>query len=240
MTNINFDFLAGLEPVTIEKQVKEKVSRVIPKNPEGMKLRIFKDGSVYPSQELVDAFDLEYQVKGFDQFNQMGFDVFSSSNWGQMQKGVTPFVCIVAVPKSEAKLDLFKSVDYNEDGTPKKSVLNQGSKRPEIIEMLREVYNLPEQGVLDNLPYSEDTMSFTAVDKLFGSKNYVDLEVVVDTQVFPELNAYYIPKILKKGLRAGQQSYEERAKGTAIYPLVISMEVTEEVNQVEEVLEETA
>lgn len=230
MTNINFEFLAGLEPVTIEKQVKEKVSRATPKNPTGMSLRIFKDGSCFPSRELAEKFDLEYMNVSTEEAVRvpMGFDIVNSTQWGQYPKEAQQVVLVAVVPKSEAKVDLFKSVDYNEDGTPKKSVLTQGSKRPEIIEMLREVYN---RGV-----FSQGTSE--EYDILFGSKNYVDLEVVVSTQVFPELNAYCIPKTQSRGEAKGKSTYVTRTKGTQVFPLVISMEVEEEVNQVEEVLEE--
>jgi hypothetical protein len=235
--NNTFDFsqLTNLTPVELPKaESKPKGIKATPKNPTGMKLRIFRDGSIFPSAELVEKFNLEYVNKAESQSEDNmsnGFDIWSSKDWGQYPKEAQQVVFIAAVSKSEPKVSVFASVDYNSDGTPKKSVLNQGSKRPEIVEMLREVYNLPvfETEVTES---ESGNISIHTTDKLFGSKNYVDLDVNTEVKVFEGLPAYYIPKEVKKGNKAGTMSYETRT-GLTVSPLTISQEVTEEV--VEEV-----
>lgn len=220
---MNFDFLKNIEALEIPKaESKPKGIKATPKNPTGMKLRIFKDGAIYPSQELVDTFNLEYTNKGYT-IEADGFDIWSSKEWGQYPKDAQQVVFIAAVPKSEAKVSVFGQVDYNTDGTPKKSVMNQGSKRPEIVEMLREVYNLHETAVQTEEQVPGEEMSIKMVDTLFGSKNYVDLDVNTEVTIFKDLPAYYIPKPVKKGSKAGSMSYEVR-NGLIINPLTISAE----------------
>lgn len=215
---MNFEFLNSIVPVAMpEKEVKPKgkVKQVL--IPEGLTLRLMKDGRVFPSKELVEQFGLEYNNKNSEEVSY-GFDILKSSDWSQYPsgEGVPNFVFIAKVDKNEAKVDLFGSVDYNTDGSPKKSVLNQGSKRPELIEKIREVYDLGFHSVWN----VEGTEVLYTNDLLFGSNNYVDLEIKQEVVVFPNLDAYYIPKSVKKGSKAGTMSYETR-KGLVVNPLVI-------------------
>jgi hypothetical protein len=238
-----FDFLAHLNPVAIVEEVKAKGKgkKPTPKNPEGMRLRIFKDGSIYPSQELVDVFDLEYMSKGHREmsndlgstFTGYGFDIFSSKDWGQYPTEAQQVLLIAAVPKIEPKVSVFGQVDYNEDGSPKKSVMEQGSKRPEIVEALREVYDRPMSSKLND---SHDDVLDN--DLLFLDKNYVDLEINLDIKVFEGLSNYYIPKEIKKGAKKGEMSYEVR-KNLSIFPLTI-VEAIVEVETEEEVETESS
>lgn len=233
---MNFSFLNNIQAVELpQKEVVKKGREKVSKNPEGMRIRIYKDGSVYPSLELSQEFNLEYDDKAVREVSDdtNGFDVFSSKDWVQYPKDVQQAVFITAIPKSEPQVTLFKSVDYNEDGTPKKSVMNQGSKRPEIIEWLRDVYEKPV------LPAFTEANGTGENDQLFGSKNYVDLEVNTEVKVFEGLPKYFIPKVIKKGDKVGQMSYVERTN-LSIFPLTIVQENTEVVNnnQLEVVNEE--
>lgn len=201
----NFDFLNNIQPVEQEKTPRNNGRVATPKNPTGLRLRVFKDGAVYPSQELVDMFNLEYtNTDAVDSGN--GFDVFSSLDWIQLPKAnsdgeaITPVLFIASSSKDLPKIDLFGSCKL--DNT---SVLTQGSKRPELINKLREIYDLP--------------VSETE-DLLFLDKNYVDLEIKQDVVVFPGLPAYYIPKKIIKGVNSGNMSYEIR-QNLVINPLVI-------------------
>lgn len=229
---MNFEFLNNIVPVNIEKQERVYVSRKINRNPSGLAIRIYKDGSVYPSQELVDKFNLEYGVEGNN-----GLDVFSSNEWGQFPKGddIPNLLLVAVVAKNEPKVSLFKETEYNEDGSPKNSVLEQGSKRPELIEKIREVYNMntyQPEGYL----YVEGTPAL--VDPLFDSSNHVDLEINTEVTIFAGLPQYIIPKKIVKGAKKGEMSYEIR-QNLSVHPLTLKVDteaVSVEVSQEESTL----
>lgn len=117
------------------------------RNPENADLRVFADGSVYPSASLVARFGLEYGNKPAEDAEPtgFGFDVIDSDQF--MNYLDTPQRCIwiSAVARTEGKIDLFSTTKYNEDGTPYSSVLEQGSKTfgsAVLLPMLKEVYGI--------------------------------------------------------------------------------------------------
>jgi hypothetical protein len=116
------------------------------RNPEGLAIRVFRDGSVYPSMALVEQFSLEYSEKLSDdqEITGNGFDVIDTDHYPSFQIGKRILI-ISAVAKSAAKVDLFASTTYDEKGAPKSTVLNQGSKTygsEELIPMIEEIYGI--------------------------------------------------------------------------------------------------
>lgn len=116
------------------------------RNPEGLAIRVFRDGSVYPSPDLVSMFDLEYANKPAEgqSVTGNGFDVIDTKLYPTFQVG-RRILIISPVAKASAKVDLFASTTYNEDNTPKSSVLDQGSKTfgsEELIPMIEEIYGI--------------------------------------------------------------------------------------------------
>lgn len=124
-----------------------------------LSIRVWKDGSVFPSQDLVERFDLEYGdkplAKSIDpaeteavqaKWVQPGsaFDVFDSKDFPVFK---TPRRLILAnvVPKAQGKSDLFSSVGWGEDGKILNSVMTQGSNtfgKSDLLPMLKEVYGI--------------------------------------------------------------------------------------------------
>lgn len=215
----------SFDTIVISEVVKEEVKRTsvaVSKNPDGMKLRLFKDGSIYPSFELVQRFNLEYPNREEAELARNGFDVVDSRSWTQYPQGADNYIFICATPKDQAKVDLFANVRYKEDGAPTSSVLTQGSKRPELIEMIREVYNLGVVSV-------EDVDQAVEVDKLFGESNYVDLEVHTDVVLPTTTNIFHLPKRISRGPKVGQLDTVRR-ENSVFNPLtVVSNNVEEEV-----------
>lgn len=116
------------------------------RNPEGLAIRVFRDGSVYPSQELVDKFNLEYGNKpnGDEKATGNGFDVIDTALFPTFKAGKRILI-VNPVAKAQPKVDLFGSTTYNEDGTPKSSVLDQGNKTygsKDLIPMIEEIYGI--------------------------------------------------------------------------------------------------
>lgn len=207
MEEINFDFLENVDLQSVEPGVSRL--GIIDKQPSGARIRLFNDGKVYPSPELVEKFELQYRAKGNpDQGN--GMDIFSTSDWGQWPAGMPANLLIATfVPKSLAKVDLFASTKYDDEGKPKADVLNQGSSvfGKFLIPKLTETYG-------------ED---FFADGRL-----YLDLEVKEDKPLKPVNNGIYeLPKPITKGKKAGTMGYERREK-IVLFPLVPVVDFKEE------------
>lgn len=203
MKKITFDFLKNMELKEIEKT---PVSAPNSKYPApGAHLRLFADGSVYPSAELVALHNLEYQNQD-STTPENGYDVFVSTDWGQYT-GTVPFVALALVSKHEPKVSLFSQTKYNADKTPKSSVLTQKTTAgEELITALKTVYlEKPE-------------------DNLFGDKPYLDLVILLDQPLNKTASGvYHLPKVIAKGKDAGKPSYVRR-EHVSIFPVAIAEE----------------
>ncbi len=184
-------------------------------------IRLWSSGAVYPSQALVDKFDLEYRTatitrtpidlkegeteedrKYKNEYYYISgpgnaFDIIDSRNWN-VYKADGHALFISPVGKDEKKVDIFGSVGYNEDGTPKTSVMQQGAVtygKENLLKMVKEVYGIE---------LSED-------------KPYVDLIVFSEfegtnlTQLLSKDIAYF-PKTVNRGSDKGKPDYVKREK----------------------------
>ncbi len=131
-------------------------------------IRVWKDGSIYPSQAAVDKFNLEYPVAtiskepiklkegetaadqkyrnvySFPNGAGNGFDFIDSREWNQM-KSDGSMLLLMPVPKDLPKVDLFNTVAYEEDGTAKISVMEQGAATfgsQVMLDAIAEVYGV--------------------------------------------------------------------------------------------------
>jgi hypothetical protein len=108
---MGFDFLK-----TIKLQdTKQVVSRKVTKTPEGMALRVYANGRVFPAAKLTETFNLEY---GEDTF---GLDYLEAHAWGAYPKDQPNVLFISPINRKEPKIDLFGT-----RRTPDTSVLTQG------------------------------------------------------------------------------------------------------------------
>jgi hypothetical protein len=201
------------------------------RNPEGLAIRVFKDGSVYPSSETVATFDLEYkqavlkekialplkegetEVKYSNRFEVEGgagngFDVIDTEKYPafKLPEG-NRLLIISAVSKTSPKVDLFGSTTYEDNGTPKSDVLSQGAKtfgKEELIGMIEDVY-----GVI------------FAKGEVEGV-DFVDLVLVanpVTGKPWNLPNPTFIPKRVSRGKDAGSYSVSRRENAVA-YALI--------------------
>jgi len=175
-------------------------TKKVERNPtNGASLRLFKDGSIYPSQQCVDKYNLEYFNTSSEFGNttgHYGFDIIDSRKWSQYPQDAQPVVFIAAVPKKSGLVDLFASAKLENT-----SVMTQGSKTfgAELITMLQEVYN---------------------VEDLFATQKYVDLQIVEDVTL-PSLDGIYnVPKVVGKGADKGQATTKRRENIT-VNPLTL-------------------
>ena len=213
---MNFDFLKNVQLSVPETKTERPGRTATPKNPEGLTLRVFANGKIYPSQELVDKFELEYKDKSSNVPNY-GLDVFKSTDWGMFPVDAPQkYIFIAPVTKDSPKVDLFGSVKYNEDGTPVNSVMEQGGGTfgEQLLEMISEVYGITlEKG------------------------SFLDLEIKADVVVKSPNDVYFIPKTITRGEKRGQVTVVRRENIT-VMPLVPCAEITNILDNVEEVSDE--
>jgi len=207
MKKITFDFLKTMEIKEVEKTPLTTPTSKLPA--PGAHLRLFPDGTVYPSPELVALHNLEFQPQG-SAAAENGYDVFTSIEWeqyGNSSSSAQPFVCLALVSKHQSRVSLFSQTKYNPDQTPKSSVLTQKTTAGlELITALSAVYlEKPE-------------------DNLFEDKAYLDLVIGLN---FPlaktSTGIYHIPKVFAKGKEAGKPTYVRR-ENIQIFPIMIMEE----------------
>lgn len=231
--------LSFLKSATVEAAVVAKKGGGGPRkqrnpNPGLLAIRLWWDGSVYPSQALVDKFDLEYRegtiqeipakeavgVEGTEGYKPAtkatrktiteggnGFDVIDTKAWSQF-KADGRMLLIAAVPKNAGKVDLFSSTTYDEKGFPKSTVMEQGAPtfgKDTLIPMVEAIYGI-------TLAKPEEGKE---------NKEYVDLVVFEEAEGVNISEAFsvpimYAPKVVTRGADAGKPDYVRR-DGATLY-----------------------
>lgn len=189
-------------------------------------IRVWKDGSVFPSADLVERFDLEYGPRPLDvaeagaepageekkpKWLQSGnaFDVFDSADFPIFK---TPQRVLIAnvVAKAAGKADLFASIEWDPlTGEPKNSVMDQGANtfgKNELLPLIEDVYQLsPGEKFIDFVLLGKDGESATRHFSLPDGK-----EVCV------------VPKKISRGPKKGQMTYARREDPWLfiLYPLL--------------------
>lgn len=244
---MNFTFLKNIELVEAKEKATKSKSAVSTVPGEGAHIRLFKNGAMYPSQELVDRMHLEYITKKtiLDAEGNMALamDVIDSRNSHHYPQDAEQHVLMVAfVPKSSPKVDVFGSVGYytaedvrknelliqegkgNPDvvlDEPKKSVLTQGSSTfgASLIPILNQLY-----GKETSYTTAEGT---TATGNLieFIDDKYVDLTILLDSPLVVANNIYMMPKKVTKGPKAGTVLYERRENIEGMFPIVLTSDL---------------
>lgn len=169
------------------------------RNPSTADIRVFRNGSVYPSMDLVKRFDLDYQAKdsatpGF------GFDVIDSRQWVNL-KTEQPALFIAPVRRDLGKVDLFGSCTFDTENNPASNVIDQGATTfgKKLLSMISEIYDI-------NIKETDE-------------KDYIDLHVVE----IPEVNAVlkdatkgvlHFPKTVSRGEDKGTATYVRRENAT--------------------------
>lgn len=213
--------LAFLQRVRVDDTPDKKVAggkgRRKQWNPTGgMKIRLWKDGSIYPSQELVDRFSLEYGPKPADKEPMSGnaLDIFDSRDLPRFDTGGTTVIGVNITPKSSSKPDVFGSTTYEKDGTPKSSVMEQGAAtfgEKTLIPMLKTIYGV------------ELTDEQSYVDLVFLGQGDTDTTTPEEAGKTPwalSLQVCNMPKTYIKGEKAGQLTSVRREYPTLfiLYP----------------------
>ena len=219
----DFSFLDNVQVIEVQPSMGRQTSKAEP-NPTDSDLRLFKDGSLYPSLPLTKEFDLEYQDDA-TAIRENGFDLINSDDWGMMPKGTPQFLAIATVPKEAAPKPMLFGKSRKVDGKSVHSVNDQGSMASgkTLIE------------------YIEATEAKAAMEVAFEAQGFIDLDIIREHPIASANGIYNFPRLVKKGDNAGNLT-SIRRENSQIYPLiVVPMAQDNETDTVHEIdLEEEA
>lgn len=218
--------------------------------PSIVAIRVWKDGSIFPSQAAVDKFSLEYKnttiekvpIKlkegetaadqkyrneyKFPQGTGNGFDMIDSRLWNEV-KGEGAMLFVAVVPKDAGKVDMFNTVAYSEDGTPKVSVMEQGAAtfgEEVLIPALEAVY-----GIKFNRSEKKDEGGKVIQKEVTDGVDFIDLAIFESLGDFNVTEKYskpivFAPKRITRGKDKGKADYERR-ENVKVYGLAPASEV---------------
>lgn len=161
-------------------------------NPEGMRLRVMANGKVYPSEQLVKKYNLEFKNEEAKRIGN-GIDIVDSKKWAILSE-YPRAILFGMTPKTESKVDLFTNCRHNDDGSPKSSVMTQGAPNEYLLKLVKEFGWLTDE------------------------QTFVDLEILEGSGFKTQDGLSYIPKVIAKGVKAGEDTYIRRENVT-FYPI---------------------
>jgi len=207
--------------------------------PSIVAVRLWKNGSIFPSQAAVDKFDLAYKnatVKkepiklkegevadpekpkfkntySFPDGSGYGFDLLDSRSWNEVKAGEGAMLFVAAVPKSEGKVDLFNTVAYDDAGVPKVTVMEQGALtfgQQVLLPAVEAVY-----GVNFNRDEVKDEAGRVAAAAITDGVDFVDLAIFDKLGDFDITAKYskpiiFAPKLVSRGADKGKADYARR------------------------------
>lgn len=185
--------LEHLKGLVVEDQRETKRVQKQQRVPIGLTLRLFSNGRVYPSAELVKELSLEYQNNTENTFPGCGLDIVDSLEWGPF-KEQPRMLLLSPVNRSKARVDLFASCRHNEDNSPIASVLTQGTVSEDLLNLARSMGYFKE------------------------NEKYIDLQFMTEYAIKTKDGIAYVPKTLYKGPNAGTKTYERR-ENSVFYPV---------------------
>lgn len=223
-------------------------------------IRVWADGSVFPSDAAKVKFDLEYRkavitVKditpalkegepapekktkneyAFPDGTGNGFDLLDSRVWNQY-KGEGAMLFVMAVPKDQPKVDLFGNVNYDEKGDPKVTVMEQGSLtfgQNVLREAIEEVYKL-------KFHVAERKKDDVVIQEEVPGVDFVDMVIVEELGGFSIVDNFskpiiFAPKRVVRGEQKGQPDYvrRENLKVFGFIPLAMYQEIEKPVDAI--------
>lgn len=228
------DFLATATVADVaEKEVARKGGPRKQRNPEGLAIRVFRDGSVYPSAALTEAFQLEYRHKE-NKTQGNGFDVIDTSLYPVFQVGKRILI-ISPIVKTAPKVDLFSSVGYDDEGVPLSSVMEQGSKtygKDDLVPMIEEIYGIKFFVPAVVAKAAEGDKPAVVAQEEQPGVQFVDMELIANPTTgepwgLPNgKNITYIPKKVARGEAKGTISTIRR-ENPAYYAFIPAAVVNE-------------
>lgn len=194
----DFSFLDNIQLTEVQPTSTRKTTKA-EANPTEADLRLFADGSLYPSLALIKEFNLEYLEDGAEGV-ELGFDLIDSKFWGMVPDKIERFLAIATVSKHEAPKPMLFGKARKTDGKPVQSVADQGSTASGnlLVEYLNDVYGF----------------------EFAEGQEYVDLTIDRTHPIQAANGIYNIPRTVRKGPKAGEVT-STRREGCQIYPISV-------------------
>ena len=202
---MNLDFLKNVD--VKEVAINAKVSRMsLSKTPrDGADFRVYKSGKMFAHPDTAGLYGLEFAPKEEGVIVGCGLDIFQSKDWPMIAIDENMLFVGIVPRESNSKIDVYGNTGYNEDGTPKRSVMSnsvQSFVKESLVPMLEELYGV----------------NFEEVD-------FVDLVIQTDFPIISPKGVYAIPKVVSKGKNKGEFTLKAR-KDILVCPLTIWEEPT--------------
>lgn len=203
---MDLSFLKNVE--VKEVAIKAKAVRVgLEKTPvAGADFRVYKNGRIFTHPDTATKWDLEFGPKAVyeDDGKEItvgnGLDIFSSADW-QMIQTPEELLFVAIVPREgNAKIDVYGSTTYNEDGTNKRSIDNNTISTfgaDVLLDLLTNVYGVN-----------------------WETTEYVDLVMNTEFQIKAPKEVYSIPKVVSRGEKKGEPVFVTR-KNISVFPLTV-------------------
>jgi len=232
MAAVNLAFLQGMKLNEVEeKQTQTRVSKQNNPEPTSMRIRVHKDGSIYPSQALVTALSLEYpKVKvtitpkekdgesvldaeqkpvmersyDYGTSMSMALDVIDTKEWSQYPEGQPRIILVGVSPRRTGNA-----------ATPKVDMFASTKYKDD---------GTPITSVMDQgaTTYGKETL-LPLLKEVYGieigEQGYLDLDIATDYPITTSQGIYLLPKKITMGKHAGKADYEKR-ENIKVYPLV--------------------
>jgi len=197
---MNESFFSFLDNIELSEVIPKQQmgSSKVEKNPTEADIRVFADGAIYPSEKLVEEFNLEYQSEGSD-IVENGFDLIDTALWGMLPKDTPRFLAIATVNRASARKPMLFGKYRMKDGKPVHSVMSQGS-----------------------ISAGKTLLSYLDVvlGVEMGDEPYLDLKLVRERKLSSNNGIYNLPYVVAKGKEAGVIK-SVRRENCEIYPLIV-------------------
>lgn len=258
MAAVNLAFLKGLELLEVEdKQPQQRGTKQNNPEPTSMRIRVHKDGSIYPSQALVTKYSLEYpkvkvtltpKVKDglpvMSEKKDVNGNLFPTDLQEQLMDRSIDYGTSMAMGLDVIDSEAWKGTKQYPDTAPRIILVGVSPKNSPKVELFSGVrYNddgTPVSSVLTQgaTTYGKETL-LPLLKEVYGveigEQGYIDLDVAEGYQVKDKQGIYFLPKKVTRGKDAGKSDYERR-ENISIFPLV---PVVDEVSSEPTVLPET-
>lgn len=215
------------------------------RTPEGLTIRLFRNGSVYPSQALVEKFDLEYKV-GVPSKVEVKNKVMDSLPAGAATEVDAPkSKTVFSFEKGQGNgLDVIDSRQWHQfkaDGSLVfVSPVSKDEAKVDLFGIVRrdEVTGVPTESVMDQGAATYGTkFLIPMIKEIYGIElseelDHVDLVVVSElegvniTEAFSQEISLF-PKVVARGDEKGKPDYERRDKAKVYGLIPYSVLVTE-------------
>lgn len=222
------------------------------RNPEGLAIRLFRSGAVYPSQALVDKFDLEYKTGTPTEVKAANKSMESLEKVAGAEVEAAKSKIVFQFPDGEGNgFDLIDSIQWHQLKVGEGfrmlfvSPVPKNEAKVDLFGIVRrdEKTGEPTQSVLEQgaatkgaimLQMVKEAYGIDLLTEVEGNPDFVDLVITEEVEGFNVTEKFsqpisMFPKVVARGKDEGKPTYERRdnAKIYALIPVSMLGTATE-------------